>query len=187
MERKGLSEILEGIKKLFIEEINLAGSAPSGQAQKNVQTNSISQEVFIVHGSDHGTRETVARFLEKLDLLPVILDEAANRGRTIHQKFKDHSTVAYAVALFTPDDKGGPADDSRPLMPRPRQNVVYELGFFTAKLGDSKVCVLYSDGVETPSDLSGVIYIPIDKDGAWKLRLARELKDAGLKVDMNQA
>ena len=98
--------ILEGIKKLFIEEIDLAGPAPSGQAQKNVQPNSISREVFIVHGSDHGTRDTVARFLKKLDLLPVILDEAANKGRTIHQKFKDHSTVAYAVALFTPDDKG---------------------------------------------------------------------------------
>ena len=97
---------LEGIKRLFSEEIDLAGPAPSGQVQKNVQPNPISREVFIVHGSDHGTRETVARFLEKLDLLPVILDEAANKGRTIHQKFRDHSTVTYAVALFTPMTKG---------------------------------------------------------------------------------
>ena len=91
-----------------------------------------------------------------------------------------------AVVLFTPDDVGGPADESASMRPRPRQNVVYELGFFSAKLGHRNVCVLYSDGVEIPSDLSGVIFIPFDNSGAWNLRLAKEMKGAGIEIDMNQ-
>ena len=179
-------EILEGIKKLFLEEIHLAAPASADKMAQNIQSNSTSREIFIVHGSDHGARDTIARFLEKLDLSPIILDEEASKGRTIHQKFLDHSTVVYAVVLFTPDDVGGPADESASLHPRPRQNVIYELGFFSAKLGHRNVCVLYSNGVEIPSDLSGVIYIPLDKSGAWPLQLAKEMKAAGIEIDMNQ-
>ncbi len=180
-------EILEGIKRTFLEEIDLSEPATIDQEVIEGQPSSDSREVFVVHGSDHGTRDTVARFLEQLDVVPIILDEEASKGRTIHQKFRDHSSVAYAVGLFTPDDEGKPAGSLAPLKPRPRQNVVYELGFFLAKLGDTKVCVLYSDGVEIPSDLSGVIYISLDKDGAWKLRLAKEMRAAGIEIDMNKA
>ena len=179
-------EILEGIKRLFLEEIDLTAPAPVDQMVQNVQSDSTSRDIFIVHGSDHGARDAVARFLERLDLSPIILDEEASKGRTIYQKFLDHSTVVYAVVLFTPDDVGGPADESASMRPRPRQNVVYELGFFSAKLGHRNVCVLYSDGVEIPSDLSGVIYIPLDNNGAWNLRLAKEMKAAGIEIDMNQ-
>ena len=178
-------ETLEGIKKLFREEIDLAAPTTADKAAQNVQPDSASREIFVVHGSDHGTRDTVARFLEQLDLLPIILDEQSNKGRTIHQKFRDHSTVAYAVVLFTPDDLGRPADDSKSLSPRPRQNVVYELGFFSAKLGDSNVCVLHSDKVEILSDLSGVIYVPLDK--GWQFELAKEIRAAGIEIDMNLA
>ena len=179
-------EILEGIKRLFLEEIDLTAPAPADQMVQNVQSGSTSRDIFIVHGSDHGARDAVARLLERLDLSPIILDEEASKGRTIHQKFLDHSTVVYAVVLFTPDDVGGPADESASMRPRPRQNVVYELGFFSAKLGHRNVCVLHSDGVEIPSDLSGVIYIPLDNSGAWNLRLAKEMKGAGIEIDMNQ-
>ena len=179
--------ILEGIEELFLEEISLAEPAAASQVTQGTQSNPDSREIFVVHGTDHGARDTVARFLDKLDLVPIVLDEEANEGRTIHQKFRDHSTVAYAVVLFTPDDEGRRVGSSDTLKYRPRQNVVYELGFFSARLGDHKVCVLYSDGVEILSDLSGVIYILLDKDGAWHLKLTKELKAAGIEIDMNQA
>ena len=37
------------------------------------------------------------------------------------------------------------------------------------------------------SDLIGVIYIPLDKEGAWQLRLAKEMKSAGIDINMNKA
>ena len=45
--------------------------------------------------------------LEKLELEPTILDEQANKGRAIYQKFQDRSDVAFAIVLLTADDIGG--------------------------------------------------------------------------------
>jgi len=70
---------------------------------------------------------------------------------------------------------------------RARQNVILELGYFLGKLGRSRVCALYSKGVEVPSDYSGVLFVPLDESGGWRLTLARELKAAGFAVDMNRA
>ena len=67
-----------------------------------------------------------------------------------------------------------------------RQNVVFELGYFTRALGRKRVCVLLKGDVERPSDYDGVIYIPLDDSEGWKLRLATELKAGGLSVDMNR-
>ena len=43
-------------------------------------------EIFVVHGKDDGAKETVARFLSRLELEPVILHEQASQGRTIIEK-----------------------------------------------------------------------------------------------------
>jgi predicted nucleotide-binding protein len=72
------------------------------------------------------------------------------------------------------------------LAPRARQNVIFELGFFYGKLGRKKVCAILKEGVEFPSDISGVIYKTADATGAWKLELAKEMKAAGLDVDLNK-
>src|SRR5688572_9361229 len=57
---------------------------------------------------------------------------------------------------------------------------VLELGFFLGRLGRDRVCALYADGVEVPSDYHGVAFVSLDSKMAWKLELARELKAAGL-------
>ncbi len=62
-----------------------------------------------------------------------------------------------------------------------------ELGFFIGKLGRSQVAVMYDESVELPSDYRGVEYIKVDAEGAWRLRLARELKQASVPIDMNKA
>jgi predicted nucleotide-binding protein len=46
---------------------------------------------------------------------------------------------------------------------------------------------LYEDGVEVPSDYQGVVFIPLDLRLAWRLELAKEMKAAGLPVDLNKA
>ncbi|MCK4872795.1 MAG: nucleotide-binding protein [Phycisphaerales bacterium] len=142
--------------------------------------------VFVVHGHDEARREAVARFLERLNLEPVILHERPDKGRTIIEKFTDNADVSFAVVLLTADDvgsaKGAPHDR---LEPRARQNVILELGYFLGRLGRDRVCALYEEGVDIPSDYQGVLFVPLQAE--WRLRLARELKAAGLPVDMNQA
>lgn len=90
------------------------------------------------------------------------------------------------MVLFTPDDVGHPAGKVKEAKPRARQNVVLELGFFMAALGRERVCVLYKSGVEVPSDYSGVLYHQMDEAGAWRFHLAREIKAAGVDVDLNR-
>ena len=84
-----------------------------------------SQKVFVVHGRNDLYRETVARFLERLKLRPIILHEQPNKGRTIIEKFIDYSDVAFAVILLTADDRGGLASESFENQKlRARQNVI---------------------------------------------------------------
>lgn len=157
-----------------------------------VQTN----KVFLVHGHQGELKEQVARFVRKIGLEPVILHEQATGGSTtIIEKIEEYSGVAYALVLLTPDDVGaeisvldGPEDEiADKLNSRARQNVVLELGYFIAKLGRDRVTALHEGDIELPSDYSGVIYTPTDENKNWKLKIGRELKEAGLEIDMNQA
>lgn len=146
-----------------------------------------SREVFLIHGRDEGTRDTVARFLGKLGLEPVILAEQASQGKTIIEKFERSGQVRFAIALLTPDDIGSTSNDVDTPRPRARQNVIFELGFFIGCLGRERVCALTKGKVQIPSDYSGVVYIPLDDGDGWKLQLVRELKTAGFTVDANRA
>jgi predicted nucleotide-binding protein len=144
--------------------------------------------VFIVHGHDEGLKQAVARFLEKIGINPVILQEQISNGMTLIEKFEDFADLAgFAVVLMTPDDFGYPKDNEQLKKYRPRQNVIFELGYFLAKLGREKTIVLTKGDLELLSDFSGVVYEPVSNDDGWKFKLAKELKSAGFEVDLNKA
>jgi predicted nucleotide-binding protein len=92
-----------------------------------------SRRRFIVHGRDDSAKDTVARFLEKLDLEPIILHEQPNKGRTIIEKFETNADVDFAAILLNPVDVGYPAEQSQQARPRARQNVILELGYFVTE------------------------------------------------------
>ncbi len=141
-------------------------------------------KVFIVHGHDDEAKETVARFVGNFGIEATILHEQANRGQTIPEKFEEHASEAgFAIILLTPDDVGASKDETDNLKPRARQNVVLELGYFWGRLGRGRVCVLHKGGVELPSDMQGILYVPMDNFDGWKHKLAREMKQAGLPID----
>lgn len=146
---------------------------------KNAEILTNLRDVFIVHGHDSGAKEEVARFVERLRLNAVILHEQPDVGQTVIEKFTKHSDVGYAIILYTPCDEGKAITESA-YKKRARQNVIFEHGYFVAKLGRSNVCALVRNDVEIPSDLSGVLYIPMD--GQWKYRVIDELKEAGYAV-----
>lgn len=145
-------------------------------------------KIFLVHGHDELALHETARFLEKLRQEVVVLREQPNQGRTIVEKFEDYGDVGFAIVLLTADDQGGvKSAEAADFRPRARQNVIFELGYFNGRLGRNRVCALYRPGVEIPSDYAGVLYIELDERGAWRLHVAKELRAAGLTVDMNDA
>lgn len=136
------------------------------------------KRVFIVHGHDEALREQVKSFLKDQGIEPIILSERANNGKTIIEKLESESDgVKYAVILYTPDDSTNIKSKKRA-----RQNVIFEHGYFTAKLGRQNVCVIMSDNVEKVGDNDGFVYVPRDN---WKIGLMRELRNAGFDVDAN--
>ena len=142
-------------------------------------------KVFLVYGHDEKLLSQTARFLEKLGLQAILLREQPGQGQTIIEKLEHNSDVRFAVVLLTPDDLGKSVKEKE-LRPRARQNVIFELGYFIGKLGRQNVSILYHESVELPSDYFGIEYIKIDVENAWQFRLAKELKVAGLLVDLNK-
>lgn len=178
---------LESLRDLLIERLaDMTGASPT-PAPSVPQKRPVGKRVFIVHGHDKAAKESVARFLEQLSLTPLILHEQPSGGNTIIEKLLAHLAVDFAVVLLRPDDVGSLMSEASTLKSRARQNVVFELGLFVGALGRSQVCALHKGDVELPSDYQGILYIPMDDAGGWKLLLAREMRHAGLDVDMNKA
>ena len=129
----------------------------------------------------------IENFIKDLDLTLVILHKEANNGNTIIEKFeKNANEIVYAIILYTPCDRGYSIEEGdNNTKYRARQNVVFEHGYFIGNLRRKYVAAIKKDNVEVPSDLSGILYIVFDKDGAWKMKLAQEMKNVGLIFDFN--
>ena len=186
--REGIQEAvinLESLRDLLRERVE--EHAETGLDLEAEEERPIGNRVFIVHGHDEAAKEAVARFVSRLRLDPIILHEQPNAGRTIIEKLEGHLDVDFAVVLLTPDDIGTLATKPDETRPRARQNVVLELGLFLGALGRNRVCALHKGNVELPSDYDGVIYVPMDDAGGWRLLLAREIKQSGMHIDLNQA
>jgi predicted nucleotide-binding protein len=184
--REDIENKIDALEKL-VEKVDLLKSELPEQPVKEQSAFSISDNnaVFVVHGHNMEIQQSVARVLEKLELIPVILGEQPNQGKTIIEKFEKYSNVGFAIILMTDDDEGKSKSEID-MKNRARQNVILELGYFFGKLGRGRVLPLYSDGVELPSDIHGLLFTPLDKAGNWKFAIVQELKAAGYSVDANK-
>lgn len=169
---------IEVLKNVIRDDLTAGGSSQHAEGPSTV---------FRVHGHNEAIREMSARLLEKLGLKVIILNEQANASDTVIEKLERYANVHFAVVLMTADDVGGVKNAAdQMLQDRARQNVILELGYFMGKISRRRVCVVYEKGVELPSDYYGVVYIELDNGGAWRYSLAKELKGAGLEVDLNK-
>jgi len=157
-----------------------------------------SNKIFIVHGHDELPKEQLARFLTKMGLDPIILHEQPNQGRTIIEKFEEVcSDVGYAFVIMTADDVGmdiksyekmKERDPKYGFCLRARQNVVFELGFFFAKLGRGRICCLLKpDNIEKPTDIDGIVYIPFKEKIEEKyMDIIRELQASKYELNLSK-
>jgi hypothetical protein len=64
------------------------------------------------------------------------------------------------------------------------ESLMLAVGFMLALLGRSRIVLL---GGEPHAALAGCTHVALDDGGLWRLLLAREMKKAGLDVDLNRA
>lgn len=140
------------------------------------------RKVFIVHGRDNEAKQEVGRFIEKIGLQSIILHEQASAGMTIIEKIERYSNDAdFALVLYCDVGRGAHETKIHPKQ-RARQNVVFEHGYLMAKLGRENVCALVKGEIETPNDISGVVYVGFDAQGGWKTEVAKELIACGYDI-----
>lgn len=135
----------------------------------------MADKVFIVHGHDAAAKSEAESLVYRIGMVPVTLHRRANLGRTIIEKFEDESDVKFALVLLTPDDEI--AVDATSKRYRARQNVIFELGYFFARLGRRNVVCAVKGDVERPSDIDGIVYVPFIKSlDEAEAAIAREFK-----------
>lgn len=185
-----LKDVDKQVRRLgsVVSRLELFDEAESQPAISRTTTSS--KRVFIVHGHDEALREAAARFVMKLNYEPIILQEQPNMGSTVIEKFeREAQDATFAIVILTSDDLGGARDkESAGLKARARQNVLFELGYFTGVLGRARVAALMeTPDIEIPSDLAGLIYIDASPGKVvWQQKLAREMMAAGLDIDLNK-
>ncbi len=138
-------------------------------------------QVFVVHGHDDIPKLEMASFIKSLGLEPIILHMQASSGRTIIEKIEHYSNVGFGIVLYTPCDVGqkvGALDGKY----RARQNVVFEHGYLIGKLGRPRVVAVVKGAVETPNDISGVVYVELDTYGNWQEELKKEMRSVGYRI-----
>lgn len=138
-------------------------------------------QVFIVHGHDDLAKLDVSNFITSLGLEPIILHMQASSGMTIIEKIEHYSNVGFGIVLYTPCDTGAKVGALSGRY-RARQNVVFEHGYLIGKLGRPRVCAVVKGDIETPNDISGVVYVGMDTGIEWQEQLKLEMRNVGYRV-----
>ena len=105
---------------------------------------SAKRRILVVSGTDDAMKQALIKVLGKLLLVPVVLCEEPGHGRKIVERFTaDYADVGLAVVLLSPDDYVyGKSEELTKRKFKPRQDVVFELGYLLGKLGKEKVMIL---------------------------------------------
>ena len=115
------------------------------------------KKVFVIHGRDYENLSALQTVLtDDFGMQPVVLKELPDAGLSVIEKFeKAAADCCHAVVLLSPDDHSVSPEGDR--VWQPRQNVVFELGWFCGKLGRNCITWLCKEGTHLPSDFNMVM------------------------------
>lgn len=130
------------------------------------------RRVFLSHGRSDDWRAVQAYIEKDVKVETIELAQEPSLGRTVIEKLESTAPRCdSAVIVMTGDDIVG-AEEARV-----RENVMHETGWFQARYGRGRVVLLHEEGVNIPTNLSGIVYCPFPKgaiDACFHL-LMREL------------
>jgi predicted nucleotide-binding protein len=172
--------------KEVIDKLKLMKEEPPSPTVLNQSQQPVTN-ILLIHGRDETAKETILKFIEKLEHRAIILHEQSDRGGGIIEKFKQLSKIDFAIFLFTANDIAPSREEPREGQAHGIQNLLFEFGYILGKLGQERVCALYKEKMEIPPDYSGIVFLPMDSRGVWKLLVAKEMKQAGIEIDLNKA
>jgi predicted nucleotide-binding protein len=119
------------------------------------------QDFFLGYSSrSEVTAGAVKRFLQSLGATVLDWETDFIPGRTILAQIEQAAAHCMGgIFLFTKDDDL--ADNGQIEKAVPRDNVVFEAGYFIGQKGKSNVLIIRESGSKMPADLGGDIYAPL--------------------------
>ena len=123
-------------------------------------------------------------FVAQLGLQAITLPEPPNTSDSaFFDRLERLSDPHFAIVVLAANTLGTASAVPDALSPA----LLLELGFLIHALGRSRICFLVAGNVAMAPPWEGVVRLPMDEAGTWRLVLARAMKHAGLDVDMNRA
>jgi predicted nucleotide-binding protein len=180
--RETINRYMENLKSILEEQERIYQLEQ--ELKDPIMDTTSKQKVFVVHGHDP-IKDQLESLLLRWGFDPIILADQVSQGlKTIIEKFEANSDVKCAIVLLTPDDEGHLKGDND-LKSRARQNVIFELGFFIAKLGRDRIICLQKGDIEIPSDIGGILPITFGNDLKSEIyqKLHDELIDMGFTIN----
>ncbi len=121
------------------------------------------RDVFLGYcGKSTSTAVLLRDFLEK-ELGVTVLDWQRDfkPGRSILEEIEEARVrCVTGIFLFTKDDHPDPSEPTA--QAAPRDNVVFEAGYFVSAKGKDRVLIVRENGAKMPADLGGDIYASLD-------------------------
>ena len=128
--------------------------------------------IGIVCQSEGAAANAVPQLIEQLGLEPLKLAGVAGTGLARFDRLRD---LDFAIVVLSADQS----------LTTP--GFLLEIGFLLGSIGRERICLVLDGQPALMPELDGAKRVAVDDGGLWRLLLAREMKKAGLAVDLNRA
>jgi len=126
---------------------------------------------FVVYEDDARAQAAVREFCSKLGFEIAEINGGGDGSKhTLVEQLDQRPNLDFGLILSRADAP-----------PKP-----FELGYCVGRLGAKRVFVLSASDDKLTADEHGLLHIPLDPADGWQLHLARQLKRAGLEIDLNR-
>ena len=149
-----------------------AASSASAASPMNKDATKI---LFVSHGPKDPSSEAVLQFMQQMSLPVVEADHTNGLIDTLEGRNDMAFVVVMNVADHVENGKASLSDSS-----------MFKLGYCAGKLGIKRMCMMHGPAQPQVNDGQGISHVPVDVNGGWQIHLGRQMKRAGMDIDLNR-
>ena len=131
--------------------------------------------LFVSHGPRDASAEAVLQFMQQLSMAVIEADHTNGLIDTLEGRNDMTFVVVMNVVDHVENGKGSLSESS-----------IFKLGYCAGKLGVKRMCLMHAPTQVPAAEGHGIAHLAVDHTGGWQLHLARQMKRAGVDVDLNR-
>jgi hypothetical protein len=144
-------------------------------AAANSSANGSHKVLFVSHGPKDPSSEAVLTFIQQLSLPIMEADHTNGLIDTLEGRNDMGFVVVMNAAEHVEQGKGAISESSQ-----------FKLGYCAGKLGIKRMCMMHAPTHPSTGEGHGISHLAVDGNGGWQLHLARQMKRAGMDIDLNR-